>query len=261
MPQFEIIIHSSCPRNRLSPRFINKVKRLNRSKWRGIPLTSGSKIKIKTKKHRACHRRYRLDQGNPSTTTTPPRGWRRNKTLPSSRPKSRVFTRSPNMERVATMTPSRRGLRHPAGVTVIGAKALSFRPEKPSPHLVPRATTCPRAELPTHDLGTDHAEAPPTPGTPDAHPLPPAWPKGISHHHHNTACHQDALQSTFQSRRSGVQDLAPKWQHNTARNKPLEQAGESDARNQSLDSEVDQQDAPANPISRAQKGPLGGCQI
>jgi hypothetical protein len=45
--------------------------------------------------------------------------------LPSSRPKTRVFTRSPNMERVATVTPSR-GLRHPAGVTVIGAEALSF---------------------------------------------------------------------------------------------------------------------------------------
>jgi hypothetical protein len=98
---------------------------------------------------------------------------------------------SPNMERVAAMTLSR-GSCHPAGVAIIGTEALSFRLEKPSPHLVPRATTYPRAELPTHDLGADHAEAPPTPGTPDAIPSPPAWPEGMSHYHRNAACYQDA---------------------------------------------------------------------
>jgi hypothetical protein len=109
---------------------------------------------------------------------------------PSPRPqRSRVFTRSPNAERVTTTMPPKR-VTKPACVAVIGAAALGFRPKKPSPHLVPHTTSHPRTELVPHDLGTDHAEASLTPGDPDARSSPPAWPKEYDHHHRHVARRQ-----------------------------------------------------------------------
>jgi hypothetical protein len=53
----------------------------------------------------------------------------------------------------------------PAGITAVGAEALSFRPENPSHHSQIWTAQSPRVWHPTHDLGAIKAEVSLTPGS------------------------------------------------------------------------------------------------
>jgi hypothetical protein len=96
-----------------------------------------------------------------------------------------------------------------AGVAVIGTRALSFHPKKPSPHLVPQTTTYPRAKLATRDLCADHDETPPTPGTPTPTSRHTNGPKEWAITTAMSLTIETPMQSTYQSHRFDVRYLAP----------------------------------------------------
>jgi hypothetical protein len=58
-------------------------------------------------------------------------------------------------------------------------------------------------------MGTDHAETPPTPETPNTHSLPPSWlhEKAISTA--TSLAVEPSVQSTFQGCHPSIRDLAP----------------------------------------------------
>jgi hypothetical protein len=100
----------------------------------------------------------------------------------------------------------------PAGIAAAGAKALSFRPEKPSCRSPSSAhARCLQGRPPTHDPGLSapkrrQHQSPPT-STP-CHPHgqreePPPPPRRSP---------QPSAQSTFQGRRPGIHGLEPKLQ-------------------------------------------------
>jgi hypothetical protein len=119
------------PRNRLSPRFINKAKRPNR--YTVMRNSSYKQIKDKQQKLRSNELATEgaVSLGRPELHDNAPKEVTTQQAPPSPRPqRSRVFTRSSNVERVATTMPSR-GSRHPQASPSLAPERWDFAQKNP----------------------------------------------------------------------------------------------------------------------------------
>jgi hypothetical protein len=201
------INHLHFPRNRLSPRFINKAKRPNRyivmrrssykqikdkqQKQRSIKLTTEAVRKLrKPELHDNAPKEVTTQQAPSSPRPQRPRGFH-------PEPYCGEGSHNDSLKRITT----------PLGVVIVGAKALRFLPEKPSPRQIPQQTSQPRAELIPRNLGTHHVKALPAPRTLTPTPRHPHGSKGrpSSLPHHPAV--KPPVQSTFRHRCPNIREL------------------------------------------------------